>query len=66
MVREDGAAAKARAGGFVTLLELSRWCGIKEDTLKRWVDTRPVAFECLVLGAAERRRLFDVENGYGK
>ena len=54
-MKEDGAAALARKAGFLSIGEFAKWCDVKEDTLKRWVYSRPVMFECLLIGARERK-----------
>ena len=50
------ASKKAKQGGLASLKEMSELTGVPVTTLTDWKKTKPVTFDVLVIGAAEKKK----------
>jgi len=50
------ASKKAKDGGLKSLKEMSGLVAVPVTTLTDWEKTRPITFDALVIGAAEKKK----------
>jgi hypothetical protein len=50
------ASKKAKDGGLKSLKEMSELTAVPVTTLTDWEKTKPVTFDVLVIGAAEKKK----------
>ena len=55
LLTNDTAGNAARIAGFKNLDELSSFCGITTRTLQNWYNDNRLAFDCILMGAAQSR-----------
>ena len=50
------ASKKAKQGGLASLKEMSALVAVPVTTLTDWEKTKPITFDVLIIGAAEKKK----------